>query len=136
MEDLFVPYELALELKELGFDEPCFGEYQKGSWDISENDIELILNISEGKGNFPIQNKCCTAPIYSQAFKFFREKYNLTWEHQCDDGNISLYVGEITYPDSSLDFFKIIEVDYDVYSKVYEKAELECLKKLIEIVKK
>ena len=27
MKTEFIPYEQALELKELGFDEPCFGRY-------------------------------------------------------------------------------------------------------------
>ena len=74
-------------------------------------------------------------PTFSQAFRWFREKYDLTWEHQFDDSNISLYVGEITYPDNNLDFFKIIEVEYNGYNKTYEKAQLECLKKLIELCK-
>ena len=29
IENEFIPYEQALALKELGFDEPCFGIYQK-----------------------------------------------------------------------------------------------------------
>ena len=30
IEKEFIPYELALELKQLGFDEPCFGYYVDG----------------------------------------------------------------------------------------------------------
>ena len=42
MESLFVPYEIALALKELGFDEPCFGKYLssfQSDWKV----YELIL---------------------------------------------------------------------------------------------
>jgi hypothetical protein len=122
MENEFVPYDQALALKELGFDESCFGFY---------NDME---NNKPMGGNFPCDGRN-SAPLYQQAFRFFREKYNLTWEHQFDDSNISLYVGEIAYPDNNLDFFKIIEVECDGYNKAYEQAQLECLKRLIEIVK-
>ena len=33
----FIPYEQALALKELGFDEPCFGYYN-----IKDNDLKLF----------------------------------------------------------------------------------------------
>lgn len=129
MEKEFIPYEQALALKELGFDEPCLAFYK--------NVEELLLN-DMLKTNSDLSNitDWISAPLYQQAFRWFREKYDLTWEHQFDDSNISLYVGEITYPDNNLDFFKIIEVEYNGYNKAYEEAELECLKKLIEIVKK
>lgn len=40
MKHLFVPYELAVKLKEKGFDEPCFAAYMP-SWDGSEHTIEF-----------------------------------------------------------------------------------------------
>ena len=119
-------YNLALELKDLGFDEPCFGFYDSdGYWYLQH----------ARNGNIFKRNAGCLSPTFSQIFRWFREKYDLTWEHQFNDSNISLYVGEITYPDNSLEFFKNINVEYDGYNKAYEEAELECLKKLIEITK-
>jgi hypothetical protein len=128
MEKEFIPYEQALALKELGFDEPCFG-FRK-----EDGTFEFFATVDRDNTN-SVFYYYPTAPLYQQAFRWFREKYDLTWEHQFDDSNISLYVGEITYPDNNLDFFKIIEVEYNGYNKAYEEAELECLKKLIEIVK-
>ena len=126
MEKEFVPYEIALALKELGFGEPCFGFYgTDGHWYL-----QYCRN-----GNIFKRNNGALSPTFSQIFRWFREKYDLTWEHQFNDSNISLYVGEITYPDNSLEFFKNINVEYDGYNKAYEEAELECLKKLIEIAK-
>ena len=122
MEKEFVPYELALELKELGFDEECLSAF-------FDDKIKRCDYVQNSKSNY------LSAPLYQQAFRWFREKYSLTWEHQFDDSNISLYVGEMAYPDNNLYFFKIIEVEYGRYNKAYEEAELECLKKLIEIVK-
>ena len=139
MEKEFIPYEEALALKELGFEEPCMANYNTIPNAYSEDgDHKLQLNyclywdvervIKEGYTHI------LRTPTFSQAFRWFREKYGLTWEHQFDDGNISLYVGVITYPDNALNFFKTIEVEYDGYNKAYEETELECLKKLIEIV--
>jgi hypothetical protein len=125
----FVPYEQALTLKELGFNERCLATY-----DINF-DTSLVFNRKYANYSNDAMKYVFNAPLYSQAFRWFREKYDLTWEHQFDDSNISLYVGEITYPDNNLDFFKIIEVEYNGYNKAYKEAELECLKKLIEITK-
>ena len=60
MQNLFVPSEQSSELKQLGFDEPCFGYY--------ENDV-LILCYDSKQDNELILN--CTAPTFSQAFTFF-----------------------------------------------------------------
>ena len=130
MEKEFILYEQALALKELGFDEPCFGEYHNGEWDITEDEITLVLKISESKGNFLLEDKCCTAPLYQQAFRFFRENYNLdktidNWTEQPMDGEIW---------DKAYQYYINGEA-YHPYFKTHEEAELECLKKLIEIVK-
>ena len=64
----FVPYEQALELKELGFDEPCFGYYN-----VDPQFKTPPFNMVK-----PFKNEwCLPAPLYQQAFRFFREKYKL-----------------------------------------------------------
>jgi hypothetical protein len=112
----FVPDKQALALKELGFDELCFGYYLcKNSafgvrLEITTNWIDLL----------PYDSSSCKAPTYSQAFRWFREKYGL---------------------DSAVlkDRF-VIETEEDLPTwyygfNTYEEAELDCLNKLIEIVK-
>lgn len=116
MEKEFVPYDRALKLKALGFDEPCFGYYSFGD--------ELIIETSPHQ---MISEGCCSAPTYSQAFRWFREKYQLQSEILwITDMNCFWYkTGKFKY--SSRDLSK------DDY-KTYEEAELACLDKLIEIV--
>ena len=72
MKKEFVPYEIALELKQLGFDEPCVGYYH--------------LNEGYTKGyafcyfNEPKRYESDSAvltPTFSQAFRWFREKHNI-----------------------------------------------------------
>ena len=75
MEKEFIPYEQALALKELGFDEPCFGYYIGGDWDYDEYDMTLQFEIDFSKGNYLLDDKKCTAPTFSQAFRWFRERY-------------------------------------------------------------
>ena len=68
MKELFIPYTEALELKELGFNLPCFAIYDleyKVKWSI---DKPFFKNDAIG---FTL------APLYTQAFKWFRDKYNL-----------------------------------------------------------
>jgi hypothetical protein len=110
----FVPYTEALALKELGFDEPCFGWYSKDG------------TFYEGK--MTIHQGLLSAPLYQQAFRWFREKYNLIGlvEGGYDNGkNIFTYVIWNDFKDSIV----------DDYYQTYEEAELACISKLIEIVK-
>jgi hypothetical protein len=124
MEKEFIPYEQAAVLKELGFDEPCLGlYYPNGKFRIKEQNG---LNCDSDKNSYldSLGNSegFCTAPLYQQVFRWFREKcgFDLTIQHN------KKYIA-IVY--SSVKNFSIDEYD------TYEEAELECLKKLIEIVK-
>ena len=116
MEKEFIPYEQALALKELGFDEPCFG------WFTLEGDGAKSMFVPE---KCPKQDiGLCLAPTFSQAFRWFREKYNLF-------GQVNMHTYFIY--DISNDELKMVK-QYDKLVKTYEEAELECLKKLIEII--
>ena len=64
----FVTYEQALALKELGFDEPCFSFYI---------DVDKFLYTNQKWLNYNLNSKRISAPLCQQAFRFFREKYQL-----------------------------------------------------------
>jgi hypothetical protein len=104
MEKEFIPYTEALALKELGFDEPCFKVVEGGPTDI-----------------FPYEK--LDVPIYQQAFRWFRERYELG--HMINGIGYESFIfniGGLVYSFGPFQF------------KNYEEAELDCLKKLIEIV--
>lgn len=129
MEDIdFVPSEPALILKELGFDEPCFG-YYVGLGDNKENPFKLVQIKSE-KGQFEWIDNVCHAPTFSQAFRFFRKKYELHSFIDCKWKNIGW-----EYELVDLNKMEKISCIGNYGYKTPEEAELECLKKLIEIVK-
>ena len=110
----FVPYEQALALKELGFNEPCLASYFHAGKRLH---ITEYINYGE---------YTTLAPTFSQAFRWFREKYGLkSWiqEHTADT-----FIYEIR-PHKLTDYK---EGEVYVY-EVYEAAEIACLKKLIEI---
>jgi len=129
MENEFIPYAEALDLKELGFDESCFGFYYR----TSNKEIKLELNIVEKDEYFTL------APLYQQAFRWFRENYNI----QCSINFYSESLGTKKIPNhyeiqihylSNNKWCYFENIDNKIYL-THEEAELECLKKLIEIVK-
>jgi len=107
MEKEFVPYELAVKLKALGFDEPCFA-----TWNGETLDMSLQI---------PSDDYFTKAPTFSQCFRWFEEKY---------DNSVTLK----TYQTTKRRYY---DWEVNVYGGLchskYE-AELECIKKLIEIV--
>jgi hypothetical protein len=128
MKDEFVTYEQALALKELGFDEECIGYYYRNVASYFRN-IGAIVLITKG---FPGADRefICGAPLKSQAFRWFRDKYKLHSYIYADYSyNISGGIWDINgYKDCRYD------IDSESYS-TYEEAEQACLNKLIEIVK-
>lgn len=122
MENEFIPYEQALALKELGLDESClayFTENARGKGDKLQFFVEPV----DCNDDYVF----VAAPLFSQAFRWFREKYKL-----CNNLGYTK-PWKYSYHITSLEISKTFEV-IDGFN-TYEEAELECLKKLIELVK-
>jgi hypothetical protein len=119
----FCTYDQALALKELGFDEPCFGYYNSGV----KTPLEVEYSI-------PYDHKeYLSAPLYQQAFRWFREKYKMEAITSC------FYNKRLDIPYEERQYHCYIIRD-GVTSKgpkykTYEEAESACLDKLIEIIK-
>jgi len=122
MRELFIPYDEALALKELGFDEPCLCYYEDDKLRIFEqSEYDEILAYRESDCIKGIAN--CFVPLYQQAFRFFREKYKLFSSFHCPEYDIDTYEYRIYKIDNS----EITSKEF----KTYEEAELACLRKLI-----
>jgi hypothetical protein len=107
MKKEFIPYEQALALKELGFDEHCFAWY---------NQRQTLLT-----GFLYTQDDTdeaqCIAPLYQQAFRWFREKHGLRHFIEYDNGHYNA----------------VVQSSLVCHCDTHEEAELACLKKLIEL---
>ena len=113
MEKEFIPYQQALELKGLGFDEPCFGKI------YADFGIELLSYLYRNSDQVG-EGTVCSAPLYQQAFRWFREKYGVhMFPEKFDE---KTWWVEWGYWNSSI-------------CETYEQAELECLLQLINIAK-
>jgi len=120
----FIPSKEALELKQLGFDEPCFRFQNNISHTIEEkgwlnwNEVEQFVSL----------------PLFSQAFRFFREKYDMLanvysnasgflFEWHDTTGGTHRYDAGFDGPNDSGCW------------DTYEDAEIACLRELIKIAK-
>lgn len=130
----FVPYEEALVLKELGFDEQCLALYDlDGNITIEFVNWENAINTKD--------NYLISAPLYQQTFRWFREKYKLSCSIELTDNSRHYYFDFTIYDSKDRDwndedcFDSCKRLYSDGEYSTYEEAELECLKKLIGIVK-
>jgi hypothetical protein len=121
----FVPYDRALKLKELGFDEPCFVLYKASNSNqlaYAPHGITTNSQLSQGDSNN------IAAPLFQQAFRWFREKYHIIGEPK--------YKGGLTTKTSWYDYIIYSNIDWkedNKQYKTYEEAELACLDKLIDL---
>ena len=145
MNNNFTPHEEALELKELGFNEKCFGYYVGN---------KLITSIDEIFNSTDIL--IIPAPLYQQAFKFLREMIitRISDESSYLEGRFTLlpliyfngYEIHVTPEPTSFtssvnhNFIPLYEFPskrkiYKETTLNYDDAQLACLKKMIQIVK-
>lgn len=115
MEKQFVPYELALKLKELGFNEECLAFFYKEEEDV------LFENCSPYNSNRTFNY--ISAPLWQQAFAWCLDKLKLIESYAIiiDSDSYSLVIMDYCYN--------------DIKDNLTESStKIECLEKLIEII--
>jgi hypothetical protein len=131
MEEEFVPYTESLALRELGFDEPCFG-----LWNLNNGKHEVdVIGVCKYSKEFKYRE--VLAPLFQQAFRWFRDNHGLIGLPRRDPSrNYNGWWFEIFEQKIKSDNpISLDDSDY-INFETYEEAELACLRKLIEIVKK
>ena len=125
MEKEFVTYEIALALKELGFDEPCLAVF-------SDDECCDLIHVCENQmeGNFVIESfqYGTKAPLWQQVIDWL------------DSKNIFI---DITYHESGKFYVSVnnecdISITNDLAFKKYDSRNQACeqaILKLIEIIK-
>lgn len=118
MKKYFVTYEQALALKELGFDEPCFGFYS----------VLYDLMITQTNGKKSLFELECLAPLKSQVFEWFRNYSELYYIQsliqEYDINNYMYSIDDGVQEDISVTGFE-----------TYEEAESACIDALIVLIK-
>jgi len=120
MNKTYVTYNIALAMKELGFDEPCLGFYD------SFNNNEAVSGLSDALNS---------APTFQQAFDWFEDKHNIYVSRNIDTtvneiADFTYYLKSWRFPPIEIEFEDV----YDCFDR--HKARIACLNKMIEIVKK
>ena len=110
----FVPYNESYLLNKFGYNKPCLK-------------YTAIKAGGQHNGDYYVHDQKLGLPLFSEAFRWFREKYNLPstimYRVNMDDGGIC-YDWLILGQDTRYRHFD-----------TYEDAELACLRRLLEIVK-
>ncbi len=126
-----VPYEESLALSQIGFVQSCWHAYHDLTWPSKEDKhkLETVHNLTSYMESYAHQYiNPVLAPTYSQAFRWFREQYQLyAWvkvEYEYGGITPTYYITGKRQGDIAGGPFN-----------TYEEAELACLRKLIEIVK-
>jgi len=121
MEKQFVPYELAVKLKELGFNEPVIATYTQNCYGGDNRKIQYFVDFVEQVNQDAV---FISAPLWQQVFDWFRAEHNLpNWIYES--------VGRW--------YFRIVKGDFWIehkeigHFKTYEEARLACLERLIKL---
>jgi len=89
MEKLFVPFELAKQLKEKGFNEPCLALFNNSNTPIISGNTPVYNSKTEDES-------IICSPLYQQVVDWFREKHKIelsttSWKKESAIGGIVWY---------------------------------------------
>ena len=95
MEKLFVPYEIALQLKEKGFDEFCIGLFNEEGLQYDGEIYSFPFHNSLTKEG-AVDPSIVAAPLYQQVIDWFREKHHtiINLEYDFHTYDIRVYNGD------------------------------------------
>ena len=132
MKEEFVTYEIALKLKELGFNEECFGYYH-----VNEGYIKgYAFCYSENSSN---SDYSILAPLWQQVIDWFREKYKLLIDSpKLDEWNAGKWSVKLESLDKKIILEEHVGQPYwRIYRGFdsYEKAREQAILKAIELCK-
>ena len=141
MNKVFVSYELALKLKEKGFNEPCFGSWLSYAFfpDDYYLDLEQGMNFDfEDNTNHNCLGNACSAPLYQQLTDWLREKHDIHIHisrlYCYIDNKPRTFDGWCVYVDNGIEDSDLecnsmfIKTFYPSYSEALDKAIEETLK--------
>lgn len=130
MEKQFIPFKQALALNKLGYKEDCLAYFiNKHLQTTAYNTLKQadLDKLNKGKE----ENTFIAAPLWQQAFDWFRTTYSLASYLDRDGGWWIPTIKDFTMEDFEPP--REQEIEYACFN-TYEEARLACLKKLIELI--
>jgi hypothetical protein len=120
---LFVPYHLAIQLRDIGFDELCITHYVSEIYGLDLDPDEI------GTNNSPLIKDAVSAPTYQQAFDWFREEKDLFARIECTNTKTKdAWEYEVTSQNDRM-FRRFVQ------PTTFIEMQDECLTRLIQTVK-
>jgi hypothetical protein len=134
MENLSVDYNLSMQLKEIGYDEFCWG-----SWNTTASKDKkpiFVINMMAFKNsNHPMGNAC--APLWQEIFDWLRNKHKFMYLI----ADVKVSAGTTTGYRYDYQAWKLGNDELYLESKTllgyltYEEARLECFKHILKYIK-
>lgn len=127
MKDLFVPYEIASKLEDIGFEEPSLSYYDSSTKKIRQISPPFSTTDDTMFGIFyPKHNKkhlipLIGAPLWQQVFDWFRKEHKLFASMEIEDGDKYSYK---------------INGDKSEFRGDFDYTKMRCVMELILIVNK
>lgn len=131
LENLFVTYDIALLLKDLGFDEECFGFFtylgEIRRYTNHDGDLNEFQSVKNSK--IKMGEKWCVAPLWSQVIDWFEtEKHiiiddNLYYSYNKQKWGIS----DINFPDYENDILT------DFFDSKYEARKEVIMRGILKL---
>jgi len=141
LENQFVTYEIALVLKELWFNEKCFGYYNdKMRFNIQQHP-EAFYSRNDSVSSWctsifaskQSKKNACQAPLYQQVIDWFREEHNIHITFLLGHDEINIwYDYHIMKIENTFDYTPLFSSEN---GKSYEGAREQAILKAIELIK-
>ena len=108
IESNFVPYQIAVDMKSIGFNEPCFAFYGLSRDDYKTIRLSIFQNLkTDYLSDVHHLDVTCDAPLWQQGINFLLNKLN---GHYC----ITFYKDETGYiTDNRVDY---LEYDFENFT--------------------
>lgn len=149
MKKQFATYEISKALKELGFDENCFGYYENQDKHLVIYYSNLNLTDKQNKRpslyksdnkNYSLPQWATSAPTWQQVIDWFREKHHIHIEPALVVHTLN-YIGFIRRVGKKKNVFELMKrnnrggYDKSNFADTYEECRERSILKAIEIIK-
>lgn len=131
----FVPYEIALELKNKGFDEVCFGCFVNGRFQYRlRNTNTKLSKILHSKMDRRVPDEYISAPLWQQVIDWFDEvhKIRIDLTHANSNGGYTFCLWRYEEP-NNLGIWK--RLSYVVTFTNKTKRNIQAVKEALKLIK-